>query len=107
VAHRFDPLSPPSLRALRLIAERAAAAGRPVTVCGELGGKPLEAMALIGLGFRQLSMSPASVGPVKAMILKLEARRVSELLEHELSRPGVESLRPALTELAENHGIPV
>jgi phosphotransferase system, enzyme I, PtsP len=107
VAHRFDALSPPALRALKLIVERAAAADRPVTVCGELGGKPLEAMTLIGLGFRQLSMAPAAVGPVKAMILKLEAERVSELLAHELARTGVESLRPALTELAENHGIPV
>jgi phosphotransferase system enzyme I (PtsP) len=107
VAHRFDPLSPPALRALKLIVERAAAAERPVTVCGELGGKPLEAMALIGLGFRELSMSPASVGPVKAMILKLEAARVAELLDEELARPGVETLRPALTELAEHHGIPV
>ncbi|HKH34463.1 MAG TPA: phosphoenolpyruvate--protein phosphotransferase [Beijerinckiaceae bacterium] len=107
VAHRFDPLSPPSLRALKLIVERAAAAGRPVTVCGELGGKPLEAMALIGLGFRELSMSPASVGPVKAMIHKLEAARVAELLDQELARPAVETLRPLLTELAENHGIPV
>jgi phosphotransferase system enzyme I (PtsP) len=107
VAHRFDPLSPPALRALKLIVERAAAAGRPVAVCGELGGKPLEAMALIGLGFRQLSMAPASVGPVKAMILKLEAARVAELLDQELARPGVETLRPLLTELAENHGIPV
>ena len=107
VAHRFDALSPPALRALKLIVERAAAADRPVTVCGEIGGKPLEAMTLIGLGFRQLSMAPAAVGPVKAMILKLEAERVSELLAHELARTGVESLRPALTELAENHGIPV
>jgi phosphotransferase system, enzyme I, PtsP len=107
VAHRFDSLSPPSLRALKLIVERANAADRPVAVCGELGGKPLEAMALIGLGFRQLSMAPASVGPVKAMILQLEARRVAELLDQELARSGVESLRPALTELAENHGIPV
>jgi phosphotransferase system, enzyme I, PtsP len=107
VANRFDPLSPPSLRALKLIVKRAAAAGCPVTVCGEMGSKPLEAMALIGLGFRDISMAPASVGPVKAMLLQLESARVSDLLAEELSRPGVESLRPALAELAENHGIPV
>jgi phosphotransferase system enzyme I (PtsP) len=107
VANRFDPLSPPSLRALRHVIERADAAGCPVTVCGEMGGKPLEAMALIALGFRTLSMSPASVGPIKAMVLGLEAERVSDLLGEELSRAGVESLRPALAELAENHGIPV
>ncbi|MDF3061908.1 MAG: ptsP [Microvirga sp.] len=107
VAHRFDPLSPPSLRALKLIVDHAAAAGRPVTLCGELGGKPLEAMALIGLGFRELSMAPASVGPVKAMVLKLDAARVSALLERELARPAVESLRPALVEFAERQGVPV
>ncbi|HEX8166962.1 MAG TPA: phosphoenolpyruvate--protein phosphotransferase [Beijerinckiaceae bacterium] len=107
VANRFDPLSPPLLRALKHVVERADAAGCPVTVCGEIGGKPLEAMALIGLGFRALSMSAASVGPVKAMVLGLEVGRVSDLLAEDLSRPGVESLRPALAELAENHGIPV
>ena len=107
VANRFDPLSPASLRALKLIVKRAAAAECPVTVCGEMGSKPLEAMALIGLGFRDISMAPASVGPVKAMVLQLESARVSDLLAEELSRPGVESLRPALAELAENHGIPV
>ncbi|HEX8663869.1 MAG TPA: phosphoenolpyruvate--protein phosphotransferase [Beijerinckiaceae bacterium] len=107
VANRFDPLSPPLLRALKTVLERAGAAGCPVTICGEIGGKPLEAMALIGLGFRELSMSPASVGPVKAMVLGLETERVSDLIAEALSRPGVESLRPALAEVAENHGIPV
>src|SRR5215210_3863706 len=63
VANRFDPLNSASLRALKLVAERSEAAGCPVTVCGEIGGRPLEAMALIGPGFRQLSMSPASIGP--------------------------------------------
>ncbi len=57
----------------------------PLTLCGEMAGKPLEAMALIGLGFRSISMAPASVGPVKAMILSLDAgnlaRRLDELLE--------------------------
>jgi len=64
-------------------------------------------MALIGLGFRELSMAPASVGPVKAMVLKLDAARVSALLERELARPAVESLRPALVEFAERQGVPV
>ena len=54
------------------------------TLCGEMAGKPLEAMALIGLGFRSLSMAPASVGPVKAMVLSLDATdlwvRLQELL---------------------------
>lgn len=107
VAGRFDPLSPPSLRALKLIADRSRAADRSVTVCGEIGGKPLEAMALIGLGFRQLSMSPTAIGPVKAMILELEAGRLASLIAEALEHPGRISLRAELSAFAERHGIPV
>ena len=106
VANRFDALSAPNLRALRLIAERAEAVGCRVGVCGEIGGKPLEAMTLIGLGYRSLSMSAASIGPVKAMVLALEADRLAAFLKEQLaSSGGSESLRPALAAYAERHGI--
>ena len=52
----------------------------PVTLCGELAGRPLEAMALIGLGYRDLSMSPAALGPVKAMLRTLDTSRLSARL---------------------------
>jgi phosphotransferase system, enzyme I, PtsP len=108
VANRFDPLNVPNLRALRLIAERARAADRPIGICGEIGGKPLEAMALIGLGYRHLSMSAAAIGPVKAMLVALDARRVGKLIDQALAQKGcVESLRPALTAFAERHRIPI
>jgi len=108
VADRFDPLSVAALRAFRLIVERANAAGCPVTVCGEIGGRPLDAMALIGLGYRDLSMSPAAIGPVKAMVLSLEARAVAELIDAEMSRVhDGDSLRPALTAFAHAHGVPI
>ena len=97
-----------ALRAFRLIAERANAAGCPVTVCGEIGGRPLDAMALIGLGYRDLSMSPAAIGPVKAMVLSLDARAVAELIDAEMSRKhDGDSLRPALTAFAHAHGVPI
>jgi phosphotransferase system enzyme I (PtsP) len=65
-------------------------------------------MALIGLGFRSLSMSPTSIGPVKAMLLKLDAGRVGALIREELRRDGsCETLRPQLSAFAEEHGIPV
>jgi phosphotransferase system enzyme I (PtsP) len=106
VASRFDTISPASLRALRLVATRAAAAGCPVTVCGEMAGRPLDAMALIGLGFRSLSMSPASIGPVKAMILALETGPLAALLEQELDGYGA-AIRSKMSDFAERHGIPV
>jgi phosphotransferase system enzyme I (PtsP) len=108
VANRFDALSVPALRALDLVARTAQGAGCSVTVCGEIGGRPLEAMALIGLGFRSLSMSPTSIGPVKAMLLELDAGRVGTLIREELQRDGhAESLRPRLAAFAEEHNVPV
>ncbi|WP_133773941.1 phosphoenolpyruvate--protein phosphotransferase [Enterovirga rhinocerotis] len=112
VSGRFDNLSPAALRALRRIAQWAGAADCPVTVCGEMAGRPLEAMTLIGLGFRRLSMSAASVGPVKAMLLALDTRPLTEFLDRSLDAvaPGhdhVETLRPALLAFAEQNQIPI
>jgi phosphotransferase system enzyme I (PtsP) len=108
VADRFDPLSAPMLRALKLVADEAGAAGCAATICGEIGGRPLEAMALIGLGYRSLSMSPSSIGPVKAMLLELHADRVADLIRDELEHAGGgDTLRPKLLRFAETHGIPV
>lgn len=80
VADRFDTLNLSFLRALKAIVDSANRAHVPVTLCGELAGRPLEAMALIGLGYRDLSMSPASLGPVKAMLRSLDAGRLSARL---------------------------
>jgi phosphotransferase system enzyme I (PtsP) len=108
VAHRFDTLSAPALRALRIVAQRADAAGCPVTVCGEIGGRPLEAMALIALGFRRFSMSPASIGPVKAMLLALDAGAAAEVVAAGLDAGGGDAtLRPLLAAFAARHDIPV
>jgi len=97
VSNRYDNLSPPFLRALKSIVEAGDRAGIPVTLCGEMGGRPLEALALIALGYRSLSMSPASIGPIKAMILgsNVEATRGElELLMADDSRSSVrEGLR--------------
>jgi phosphotransferase system enzyme I (PtsP) len=60
------------LRVLKLIADTCKKHGKPFTLCGELAAKPLEAMTLIALGFRSLSLSPAMIGPVKAMVLALD-----------------------------------
>ena len=63
-------------RCSREVVARCAAAGVPLSVCGEMAGNPLEAMVLIGLGFRTLSMAPPAIGPVKTMIRSLDAAAV-------------------------------
>ncbi|MDQ4135560.1 MAG: phosphoenolpyruvate--protein phosphotransferase, partial [Pseudomonadota bacterium] len=106
VADRFDPLSAPMLRALSLVADQAQASDCQATICGEIGGRPLEAMALIGVGFRSLSMTPGSIGPVKAMLLSLDVAQIKAFLREELDRAGSgETLRPKLAHFAETHGI--
>jgi phosphotransferase system enzyme I (PtsP) len=99
VSDRYDPLSPPLLRALEQIQRACAETGTPVSVCGEMAGRPLEAFALVALGFEALSMPPAGVGPVKQMVLSVDreaARRgVSALL-----RSGAGSVRNEIETLA-------
>ncbi|HEX3919556.1 MAG TPA: phosphoenolpyruvate--protein phosphotransferase [Caulobacteraceae bacterium] len=86
VADRYDSLSPPALRALKRIQEACAESGTPVSVCGEMAGRPLEAFALVALGFEGLSMPPAGIGPVKQMVLSCD---------REAARRGVETLLKA------------
>jgi phosphotransferase system enzyme I (PtsP) len=83
VSDRYDPLSPPALRALKKIQEGCVETGTPVSVCGEMAGRPLEAFALVALGFEGLSMPPSGIGPVKQMVLSCDreaARRGVEML---------------------------
>ena len=87
VSTRFDPLSAPVLRALKDIAERARAHGKPATVCGELASQPIGALALTALGYRSLSLTPSAVGPVKAMLLDLDASKVREFLYPLIEKP--------------------
>ncbi|MBI2261416.1 MAG: phosphoenolpyruvate--protein phosphotransferase [Caulobacterales bacterium] len=72
VSDRYDPLSPPALRALAEIQKKCADTGTPVSVCGELAGRPLEAFALLTLGYTRLSAPAGGVGPVKRMILSTD-----------------------------------
>jgi phosphotransferase system enzyme I (PtsP) len=72
VSDRYDPMSPPALRALAEIQRKCADTGTPVSICGELAGRPLEAFALLTLGFTRLSAPAEGVGPVKRMILSTD-----------------------------------
>jgi phosphotransferase system enzyme I (PtsP) len=103
LSERYDLLSPAVLLFLRTVAGRCAEAGVPVGVCGEMAGRPLEAMTLVGIGYRSLSMAPASVGPVKAMVRSLELARLEPFLAELCRRPD-HSLRSALKAFALDHG---
>jgi phosphotransferase system, enzyme I, PtsP len=99
LAERYDWLSPAVLRFLARIVRAADAHDVPIAVCGEMGGRPLEAMALIALGFRRLSITPVAVGPIKAMIRSLDHAAAAAELDRLLAAPPP-SLREALSDWA-------
>jgi len=104
LADRYDPLSMPMLALFREVIARTRDARVPLSMCGEMAGNPIEAMALIALGFRTLSMAPAAIGPVKTMIRSLDATAVAGYLEEIAGRPD-HSLRPRLEAYARDHNI--
>jgi phosphotransferase system enzyme I (PtsP) len=72
VSRNYDPIAVPRLRALRHVVDMARRYRVPITMCGELAGRPMEALALMAIGMTRLSMSPPSIGPIKEMVLGLE-----------------------------------
>jgi phosphotransferase system enzyme I (PtsP) len=106
LAERYDWLSPAILRFLRRVAREAKAANVPVRVCGEMGGRPLEAMALIGIGIDNFSITPAAIGPCKAMIRSLDAGAIRAKMESLLARPP-RDMRKTLIEWARKNNVVV
>ena len=106
LAERYDPLSPPMLKVLGDVAATCRAHGIPVAVCGEMAGRPLDALVLVGLGFRALSMAAASVGPVKAAIRSLDAAVLQAFIAS-LGEVSGHSLRGKFHDFARDRGIGV
>ena len=104
LAERYDTLSPPVLRVLISVVAAATRYRVPLSLCGEMAGDTLGAAVLVGLGFRTLSMAPASIGPVKAMIRSLDLSRLGEFLAACESLPS-RSFRDKLRDFAGDHGI--
>lgn len=101
---RYDSLSPAFLRFIKSVIDAAAIAGKPVAVCGEMAGRPLEALALVGLGISSLSMQPHGIGPVKQAIRSADSNKLAAFLNQRLDDPG-HSLRQALKAFCERQAI--
>ena len=104
LAERYDWLSPAILRFLRRIVRECDAAGVTVGVCGEMGGRTLECMALIGIGLRRFSITPVAVGPIKAMVRSLNLASTTKLMAGMLKHPPT-NMRAALAEWAAKQNI--
>jgi phosphotransferase system enzyme I (PtsP) len=104
LAERYDWLSPAILRFLRRIVREAGAHGVPVGICGEMGGRTLEAMALIGIGLERFSITPVAVGPMKAMIRSLDRSAIAGEMERLLAVPPA-NMRAALAAWAKKKAV--
>ncbi len=106
VAERFDALSPVALRMIAQVAEACELAKVELSFCGEMAGRPLEALALIGCGVKSLSMPAASTLPVKEMLRSLDLAVFKPYLAP-LLQTSLPSLRSRLQEYALDHGVVV
>jgi phosphotransferase system enzyme I (PtsP) len=104
VAKRYDNLNPASLTLIRLIVQSAAENSGDLSLCGEMAGRPLDAMALLGLGIRTLSMQPGQIGPIKMMIRSLHLGEMSAFVDRLCGRTD-HSLRTRLFAFAAERGI--
>ena len=106
LANRYDPLTPAVLRMLIEVADHCNKAGVEVSVCGEMAGRPLDALALMAIGYRRLSMSASGIGPVRAAIRSVDLSELRPFVrERVMSDQG--SLREKLRAFALDHGITV
>ena len=106
LAERYDWLSPSILRFIARLVSPTRDAKVDLAVCGEMGGRPLEAMALIGLGIERLSITPAAVGPIKAMTRSLDRAALTRYMTGLLADPP-RDMRGALTAWATENGVEI
>jgi phosphotransferase system enzyme I (PtsP) len=104
ISERYDVLSPVMLKVLRSVVERCNKASVPISLCGEMAAHPLDAMVLIGIGFRNLSISPPAVGPIKMMVRSMQVAPVARYID-EICLGRQTSLREKLKAYAQDHGI--
>jgi len=106
LAERYDWLSPAILRFLDRVVKNCVGMPVDLGVCGEMGGRRLEALALIGLGIRRLSITPAAVGQIKELVRKVDTKEIGEAMVGWLASPP-QNMRDALQAWAQERGIEV
>ena len=106
LSDRYDVLSSPFLRVMKKIIDKADKYHTYCSVCGEMASNPLEAMVLLGLGYRNLSTSGASYGRIKTMLRSTDIQKVSDYISNLLNTQQ-KNLRPQLVAYAHDHGIEI
>jgi len=93
VRRRYDTLNSGFLQFLDHIVQRCTKAGTPLSFCGEDAGRPVEALCLAAMGLRMLSMRPASVGPIKSLLRRVDLSEARRVIDAAIAS-GAQSVRP-------------
>lgn len=97
VRKRYDTLDVSFLSFLEHVIARCEKSGTPLSFCGEDAGRPVEALCFAALGLRTLSMRPASVGPVKHLLRRIDLAEVREVMDKSIAN-GDQSVRRAVSD---------
>ncbi len=104
LSNRYDVLSPAFLKMLKYVADMCTAFNVKCSVCGEMASRPVDALTLVALGYRVLSMSPEALGGVKMAISSLELARFEKYLYSRLDS-AQSSLREDLYAYLRDHHV--
>ena len=103
---RYDILSLPAMRLLQRMRQRAGDANLPITICGEAAGRPLEALALIALGYRKLSMQASRIAPMKLLVRSVDVSRLAPRVQAAMDA-GEQSLRATMMAAGAEFGVKI
>ncbi|MEM1140319.1 MAG: phosphoenolpyruvate--protein phosphotransferase [Pseudomonadota bacterium] len=107
--HRYDGLTYPTMALLRDVAQKCRAHNVPLSVCGEMAGSSLEALALIGIGIDTLSMQPSHIGPIKHLVCHINAAALRDTMSRAMEQgahdPDPGALRRHLARFAVDRGL--
>src|SRR5205823_11469282 len=97
VAHLCEPFNPAILRLLSQVIAACNAAGKAVTLCGEMAGRPRCFLPLFGMGLRRLSMSPGFVPSIKELVRRCKVPVANEIARRALAFKTIGEVRGYLT----------
>jgi phosphotransferase system enzyme I (PtsP) len=103
IIDRYDTLSPEFLNLLKSIIDKCNKFNKPIIVCGEMAGQPLEVLALIGLGYRRFSMTPSSLKGIRALLKDINTQHIAAFLKEIISKYPV-TIRHTLRNFARDNG---
>jgi phosphoenolpyruvate-protein kinase (PTS system EI component) len=92
VSYLYDPLHPAVLRLIRGVIDSAVRAGIEVSVCGEMAADPISAVLLVGMGVRELSMSPHRIPRIKEVLRGVSAVQAERWAQEALGLPSAEEI---------------